>query len=97
MAWVRSPFWRNSLIAIVAVAGTGAWLSFDNFAQTHGFLINRTPSLPHWGYFFERGKRLERGEIAFFIPPSHPLVHPNFGAGPPASGKIVYGMLGANI
>src|SRR3546814_11759024 len=65
MAWVRSPFWRNSLIAIVAVAGTGAWLSLDNFAQTHGFLINRPPSLPNWAYLSERGQRLERGEIVF--------------------------------
>src|SRR3546814_18102374 len=47
MAWVRSPFLRNSLIAVFAIAGTGAWLSLDNFAQTHGFLINRTPSLPN--------------------------------------------------
>src|SRR3546814_17600656 len=97
MAWVRSPFLRNSLIAVFAIAGTGAWLSLDNFAQTHGFLINRTPSLPNWAYFFERGKRVERGEIAFFMPPSNSLVRAHFGAEPPAFGKIAYGMLGDTI
>ena len=94
MSWVRSPFLRNSLIAIAAVAGTVGWMSLDNFAQTHGFLINRTPSLPNWAYFFERGKRVERGEIAFFMPPSNSLVRAHFGAEPPAFGKIVYGMPG---
>src|SRR3546814_15362724 len=97
MAWVRSPFLRNSLIAVFAIAGTGAWLSLDNFAQTHGFLINRTPPLPNWAYFFERGKRVERGEIEFFMPPSNSLGRAHFGAVRPAFGRIAAGMQGHHI
>src|SRR3546814_4423045 len=97
MAVVRSPCLRSSLIAVSAIAGTRAWLSLDDFAQTHGFLITRTPSVPNWAYFSGRGKRGERGEIAFFMPPSNSLVRAHFGAEPPAFGKIAYGMPGDNI
>lgn len=97
MVSVRSPFLRNSLIAIAAITATSAWLSLDNFAQTHGFFINRSPSLPNWAYFFERGRSVKRGEIAFFAPPSNSLVHAHFGTEPPVFGKIVYGMPGDRI
>src|SRR3546814_5587481 len=45
-------------------------------------------------YYFERGKAVGRGEVAFFAPPSNALVHAHFGAEPPVFGKIVYGLPG---
>lgn len=94
MRALRSPFLRNTVIAIGLVAATSAWLSLDSYAQRHGFFINRSPSLPNWAYYFEREKSVKRGEVAFFAPPSNPLVHAHFGAEPPVFGKIVYGMPG---
>src|SRR3546814_18313125 len=44
-----------------------------------------------------RSKRVERGEIAFVMPPSNSLVRAHFGAEPPAFGKIAYGMPGDKI
>lgn len=97
MRHIRSPFLRNSLIAVALVAGTSGWLSLDSYAQSHGFFINRSPSLPNWAYYFERGKAVKRGEVAFFAPPSNPLVHAHFGAEPPVFGKIVYGLPGDTV
>ena len=94
---LRSPFLRNTVIAIGIVAATSAWLSLDSYAQRHGFFINRSPSLPNWAYYFERGKMAKRGEVAFFAPPSNKLVHSHFGAEPPVFGKIVYGMPGDTV
>lgn len=94
MGRIRSPLLRNSLIAVGLVAATSAWLSLDTYAQRHGFFINRSPSLPNWAYYFERGKAVKRGEVAFFAPPSNALVHAHFGAEPPVFGKIVYGLPG---
>src|SRR3546814_19838558 len=45
-------------------------------------------------YYFERGKAVGRGEVAFFAPPSNALVNARFGAEPPVFGKIVYGLPG---
>src|SRR3546814_3518448 len=70
MGRIRSPMLRNSLFAVGLVAGTSAWLSLDAYAQSHGFFINRSPSLPNWAYYFERGKAVKRGEVAFFAPRS---------------------------
>jgi conjugal transfer pilin signal peptidase TrbI len=94
---LRSPFFRNSVIAIGMVAATSGWLSLDSYMQRHGFFINRSPSLPNWAYYFERGKAVKRGEIAFFTPPSNALVHAHFGAEPSVFGKIVYGMPGDTV
>ncbi len=97
MVGLRSPFLRNTVIAIGMIAATNAWLSLDSYAQRHGFVINRSPSLPNWAYYFERGKSVKRGEVAFFAPPSNKLVHSHFGAEPPVFGKIVYGMPGDTV
>src|SRR3546814_11558250 len=94
MGRIRSPMLRNSLFAVGLVAGTSAWLSLDAYAQSHGFFINRSPSLPSWAYYFERGKAVKRGEVAFFAPPSNALVHAHFGAEQPVFGTIVYGLPG---
>ena len=97
MGGIRSPILRNSLIAVALVAGTSGWVSLDSYAQSHGFFINRSPSLPNWAYYFERGKAVKRGEVAFFAPPSNPLVHAHFGTEPPVFGKIVYGLPGDTV
>ena len=97
MGRIRSPILRNSLIAVALVAGTSGWVWLDSYARSHGFFINRSPSLPNWAYYFERGKAVKRGEVAFFAPPSNPLVHAHFGAEPPVFGKIVYGLPGDTV
>src|SRR3546814_9376942 len=81
----------------VCSSDLSAWLSLDAYAQSHGFFIHRSPSLPNWAYYFERGKAVKRGEVAFFAPPSNALVHAQFGAAPPVFGKLVYGLPGAIV
>src|SRR3546814_12262012 len=91
---MRATHLVNSVVALGVGAGSSAWLSLGAYAQSHGFFINRSPSLPNWAYYFERGKAVKRGEVAFFAPPSNALVHAHFGAEPPVFGKIVYGLTG---
>lgn len=76
---------------VAAVAGVQA---IDAFARGHMLLVNRSPSLPNWGYFIERGAKPSVGDVAFFVPPRNQLVTRHFGAEPTAFGKIVYAAAG---
>lgn len=82
------------LLAVGLVATVALWQGLDNFAHSHGFLINRTPSLPNWAFWVERGALPVRGEIAFFAPPRSPLVLRHFGKDAAGFGKIAYGVGG---
>lgn len=85
------------------IAGAGLigalvlWRGVDDFARAHLFLINRSPSLPNWAYFVERGALPARGQVAFFLPPRNALVEAHFGKRPSPFGKIALGMPGDTI
>ncbi|GAO52881.1 S26 family signal peptidase [Novosphingobium sp. MD-1] len=76
------------------VAALVLWRGVDDFARAHLFLINRSPSLPNWAYFVERGALPARGQVAFFLPPRNALVEAHFGKRPSPFGKIALGMPG---
>lgn len=79
------------------VAALVLWRGVDDFARAHLFLINRSPSLPNWAYFVERGALPARGQIAFFLPPRNALVEAHFGKRPSPFGKIALGLAGDTI
>lgn len=85
---------RTWTFALGAVALLAAVQGLDAFAKGHMLLVNRTPSLPNWAYFIERGATPERGQVAFFVAPRNELVRSHFGASPAPFGKLVYGMPG---
>lgn len=83
--------WTFALVAVVCVA---AVQGLDAYAKGHMFLVNRSPSLPNWAFFIERGAVLERGRIAFFTAPRNELVRKHFGETPALFGKRVLGLPG---
>ena len=85
---------RTWTFALGAVALLSAVQGLDAFAKGHMLLVNRSPSLPNWAFFIERGAAPERGQVAFFVPPENELVRRHFGETPAPFGKLVYGMPG---
>lgn len=85
---------RTWIFALGVVASLAAVQGLDAFAKGHMLLVNRTPSLPNWAYFIERGAVPKRGQVAFFRAPRNELVRRHFGASPAPFGKLVYGMPG---
>ena len=85
---------RTWTFALGAVALVAAVQGLDTFAKGHMLLVNRSPSLPNWAYFIEKGASPRRGEVAFFVAPRNELVLSHFGASPVPFGKLVYGLPG---
>lgn len=85
---------KRWLVVLGALAALGAVQAIDAFARRHLVLINRSPSLPNWAYFVERGAKPEVGRVAFFVPPKNAVVAKHFGTEPAVFGKIVYAVGG---
>lgn len=83
--------WGFVVGIVAALAGVQA---IDAFARGHMLLVNRSPSLPNWAYFIERGAKPALGDVAFFVPLKEPMVIKHFGAAPAPFGKIVYAVAG---
>lgn len=92
-----TPTRRRWLLGAGLVVALVTWRGIDDFARTHMFLINRSPSLPNWAFLVERGAVPQRGQVAFFVPPPSPLVTAHFGMKPSPFGKITLGMPGDTI
>lgn len=85
---------KRWLVVFGALAAVASVQAIDAFARRHLLLINRSPSLPNWAYFVERGASPMIGDVAFFVPPRNALVQKHFGSQPSAFGKIVYAVGG---
>jgi len=81
---------KRWFVVIGALAALASVQAIDAFARRHLVLINRSPSLPNWAYFVERGATPVIGDVAFFVPPKNALVAKHFGSAPAAFGKVVY-------
>jgi conjugal transfer pilin signal peptidase TrbI len=71
-----------------------AWAPLDAFSKSHAFLINASPSLPHWAFWLDKRAPIARGSLIFFEPPKSQLVASHFGKEPQMFGKRVLGMPG---
>ena len=71
-----------------------AWAPLDAFSKSHAFLINASPSLPHWAFWLDRDAPITRGSLIFFEPPKSELVESHFGKEPQMFGKRVLGLPG---
>ncbi|MEO0688690.1 MAG: S26 family signal peptidase [Pseudomonadota bacterium] len=71
-----------------------AWAPLDAFSKSHAFLINASPSLPHWAFWLDKRAPIARGSLIFFEPPKSELLETHFGIGPQMFGKRVLGMPG---
>ena len=86
---LRRPLLLSGLVLLPL-----AWAPLDAFSKDHAFLINASPSLPHWAFWLDRAAPIERGGLIFFEPPPSELVERHFGEGPQMFGKRVLGMPG---
>lgn len=86
--------WRRTLILCGLVALPLVWAPLDAFRKDHAFLINASPSLPHWAFWLDKRAPIARGSLIFFEPPPSKLVAQHFGPGPQMFGKRVLGVPG---
>ena len=86
--------WKRVAILCAIVALPLAWAPLDAFARNHAFLLNASPSLPHWAFWLDRNAPITRGSLIFFEPVPSALVRRHFGARPQIFGKRVIGMPG---
>ncbi|VVT00641.1 S26 family signal peptidase [Erythrobacter sp. EC-HK427] len=86
--------WKRVALLSAIVALPLAWAPLDAFAKNHAFLLNASPSLPHWAFWLDREVPIARGSLIFFEPAPSALVRRHFGARPQIFGKRVIGMPG---
>jgi len=86
---LKRPLFLTGLILLPL-----AWAPLDAFGKSHAFLINASPSLPHWAFWLDKGAPIARGSLLFFEPPQSQLVESHFGKEPRMFGKRVLGMPG---
>lgn len=70
------------------------WAAADAFGKDHAFLINASPSLPHWAFWLDRTAPIARGSLIFFVPSQSQLIEAHFGKGAQLFGKRVIGVPG---
>src|SRR5690606_26766077 len=85
---------RRPLVLTALLLLPLAWSAADGFARNHAFLINASPSLPHWAFWLDRFTPIARGSLIFFRPPPGKLVEAHFGEGAQLFGKRVLGLPG---
>ena len=90
-------FLAPSLLITGLVGLVAAVNALDQFSQSHALLINRSPSLPHWGIWLEKQARIGKGDIILFTPPASPLLEAHFGSAPQLFGKYVLGVPGERV
>jgi conjugal transfer pilin signal peptidase TrbI len=79
---------------VIAVSLALVWMELTTFSEKHLFLVNRSSSLPHWGFLIARGQAPTRDQILIFTPPPSPFLNAHFGSDSAPFGKIVYGLPG---
>lgn len=85
---------RRPLVLTGLVLLPLGWAAADAFGKDHAFLINASPSLPHWAFWLDRKAPIARGSLIFFAPPQSPLIEAHFGTGAQPFGKRVLGVPG---
>jgi conjugal transfer pilin signal peptidase TrbI len=85
---------RRPLVLTGLVLLPLGWAAADAFGKDHAFLINASPSLPHWAFWLDRKAPIARGSLIFFAPPQSPLIEAHFGTGAQLFGKRVLGVPG---
>ncbi len=69
----------------------------SKFSDDHAFLINASPSLPHWAFWLDKNFRPARGTLIFFEPPESQLLIRHFGESPQIFGKRILGLPGDEV
>lgn len=85
---------RRPLVLTGLVLLPLGWTAADAFGKDHAFLINASPSLPHWAFWLDRKAPITRGSLVFFAPPQSLLIEAHFGGGAQLFGKRVLGVPG---
>lgn len=85
---------RRPLVLTGLVLLPLGWAAADAFGKDHAFLINASPSLPHWAFWLDRKAPIARGSLIFFAPPQSRLIEVHFGTGAQLFGKRVLGVPG---
>ena len=91
------PLWPRLALLAGCAATLLAWQALHRFAQPHAFMLNVSPSLPHWGLWLEPGKLPARGEIVVFMPPASALLARHFGKRPRPFAKYAVGVPGDRV
>jgi conjugal transfer pilin signal peptidase TrbI len=93
--------WQNAAARGTLLAGLGAaalaLTALGRFATSHAFMLNLSPSLPHWALWVELGQRPLRGQIVVFDPPHSALLEAHFGKRPRAFAKYALGLPGDSV
>lgn len=92
---IRSLRWPLVLTGLVLLPL--GWAAADAFGKDHAFLINASPSLPHWAFWLDRKAPIARGSLIFFVPPQSPLIEVHFGKDVQPFGKRVLGVPGDEV
>lgn len=85
---------RRPLVLTGLVLLPLGWGAADAFGKDHAFLINASPSLPHWAFWLDRNAPIARGSLIFFVPPQSHVIEVHFGTGVQPFGKHVLGVPG---
>ena len=93
--------WPNLWPRYALVGGLGAAAlgdaALDRFAQTHAFMLNLSPSLPHWALWLDHGRSPRRNEILVFMPPRSALMAAHFGEHARPFAKYAVGLPGDRV
>ena len=86
---LRRPLLLTGIVLLPLVC-----VPLDAFSKSHAFLLNASPSLPHWAFWLDKNAPITRGSLIFFEPPASPLVEKHFGKELQIFGKRVLGVPG---